>query len=111
MDKINTISRTVTIASNVGEVELSVGYQMVLEIHVTPVGSPSACNASLVRVVDGEEAELIASEAVSTTTVHTLYDQRVDSGILMMTDDAPLKVNFDAGTNDDQYTVTVIALW
>ena len=106
---VAAFERQVTIASNAGTAEIAENC-VVLKIYVAPNGSVSAANAAVKQEVKGNAVDVIASEAVSTSTTYLLYDQSTDSGVLPCTTATPVQVVFDSATNGDIFDVVFLCV-
>lgn len=108
-NRVAAFQQTVTIAATAGTVTLDENCA-VTEVWVAPNGSVSAANAALKRVVSGNAVDIVASEAVSTSTSYQLFSANDDGGIRYCTVATPLRVVFDTATNDDLFDVTFICV-
>lgn len=107
-NNVAAISKTVTIADTAGTVTFDDGPHVngvAVALYVSPVGTPSAANAKLSKVVGGKAIDLVASEAMSTTATVDLADGLSRS--LVNTVATPLRVVFDTATNGNQWLVTL----
>lgn len=79
----------------------------VASVFVTPVGSVSAANVKLDKLIGGVAKPLVANKAVDTTTGVTLYERDAEGFLLAISPAGAIKVTFSGATNGNQFLVTV----